>query len=410
MRNFFKRHPKLLIVVVNIVLLFGLLFLVELYLSFSKPEPEVHVENDGIHRAISLREGRPHLSATFVPGGYWEGISDNLEFKTYRTRFDEDGFLMPSKVFENPDRKIFFLGGSTTYCEYVDEETRFPVLAARLISEKTGLKVNGYNGGMSFNNSLHSINTLINKVIPHSPDVVVMMHAVNDAFTLSVYETYWDPNSQNVANLIEMPKPASGARAIVRGFRDIAFPNLYQVVQKAVSNLKQGDSGPAIAEEDLGHQFKGEKFYTEKFRRNLCLFVAICRESGIEPVLMTQANRLTESPDTAVANYIRFLQGVGEYGNPAGRGHYLPLTYGQYAALEHAFNETIRQVGAEKNVLVIDLEKSVPPSKEFMYDPFHYTGKGSELIAEIIAGKLSPLLTQTPTDTVFATQPATNGN
>ena len=394
MKTLFKKYPKIMLVAVNVILIFILLFLAEAFLSFTKEKPKVEIENDGIHRAISLREGRPYFSAQFTPEDYWKDITDNLEFKTYHTRFDENGFLEPSKVYDQPDKEIFFLGGSTTFCEFVDENARFPTLTARLISEKTSLKINGYNGGMSFNNSLHSINTLLNKVIPQSPDIVVMMHATNDAFTLATYESYFKPGSRNVANLIELPQPPAGLRSVAKGFRDLLFPNLYSAVQKSFAKAGHAAASTDLIEEkNLGSKFKGEDFYVEKFEQNLRIFISICQDAGIEPVLMTQANRLTENPDPAVKNYIGFLQGLGQSAHSDDTGHYLPLNYAQFARLEHAFNEAMRRVGAGRNVLVIDLEKNIPQTKEFIYDAVHFTEAGSRKAAEIIAASLTPLLT-----------------
>ena len=85
-------------------------------------------------------------------------ISDKLENREYILRIDDNGFIVPSKVHEYPDRTIVFLGGSTTECFYVDEEKRWPYLAGRLLENDTGLKVNAYNAGMSAINSFNSIN------------------------------------------------------------------------------------------------------------------------------------------------------------------------------------------------------------------------------------------------------------
>jgi lysophospholipase L1-like esterase len=229
----------------------------------------------------------------------------------------------------------------------------------------------------------------------------VMMHAINDVFTLGTYDSYYQPGSRNVANLIELPKIPSGAKSVAKGFRDMLFPNLYGAVQKAFSKAGQaGGAASLIEEKNLGGNFKGEEFYVEKFEQNLRIFISVCRDAGIEPVLMTQANRMTENPAPAVKNYIGYLQGLGQKARPADMGHYLPLNYAQVAGLEHAFNEAMRRVGAERNVLVIDLEKEVPPTKEFMYDAVHLTGAGSRKTAEIIADRLTSHLAAVPVSLV----------
>ena len=49
-----------------------------------------------------------------------------------------------------------------------------------------------------------------------------------------------------------------------------------------------------------------------EFAMNLRMFVDICRDRGITPVLMTQGNRITYKPDPVVATYI------GQYSQDTG--------------------------------------------------------------------------------------------
>lgn len=393
MNQYFSKKPVATLLTFNLLMVILLLFAAEAYLS-NADKPAFQIIRQGTQRAISLREGRPNFEILFSPEPHWKEISDNLAFRQYHTAFDEYGFLTPSKVHEQPDKDIYFLGGSTTFCEFMDDQARFPALSARLISDKTGLKVNGYNAGMSFNNSLHSINVLLNKVAPRNPSMAVMMHACNDVFTLSTYESYYNYNGHNVANIIEMPKPAEGLRAFGKGLRDLLFPNLYKVGINALSKLSSSSisTGPLRTEGHLGKKYKGPAFYTVLFERNLRHFINICRESGIEPVLMTQAHRLIEKPDPAVKKYVEFLQGIGKPLSAPDAADYLPLTYVQYAELERAFNESIRKTATEKGTLLIDLERHIPQTSEYMYDAFHLTEKGSRLAASIISDSLSAML------------------
>ena len=42
--------------------------------------------------------------------------------------------------------------------------------------------------------------------------------------------------------------------------------------------------------------------------------------------------------------------------------------------------------------MVIDLAKEIPQENEFMYDIVHYTDKGAGKIADIISGRLKPVV------------------
>jgi hypothetical protein len=63
-----------------------------------------------------------------------------------------------------------------------------------LLEKKSGLRVNAYNAAMAGNNSLHSINILLNKVIPLQPNIVFMMHNINDLAILLHEDSYWNKN------------------------------------------------------------------------------------------------------------------------------------------------------------------------------------------------------------------------
>ena len=108
--------------------------------------------------------------------------------------------------------------------------------------------------------------------------------------------------------------------------------------------------------------------------------MGVCRARGITPVLMTMASRLAERPDEEVRRGMGNLPGelLGDY--PAMRG------------LFERFNETVRRVGAEEGVAVIDLARAIPQERRFVYDVVHLTDEGSERAAGLIAAALAPLL------------------
>ncbi|MCL4502232.1 MAG: hypothetical protein M1438_10315, partial [Deltaproteobacteria bacterium] len=78
------------------------------------------------------------------------------------------------------------------------------------------------------------------------------------------------------------------------------------------------------------------------------------------------------------------------------------ITYEQFKGAFDRFNQTIREVGAQNGVLVIDLAAQVPPENKYMSDVAHYTPEGSRLVAQKIALALEPLTAS------LNKQPATN--
>lgn len=160
-------------------------------------------------RHIRLREHPPRSTRYLLPSGELASPARARAASaknTFTIRTDSGGFIEPSGGHNSPDFKLVFLGGSTTECLFMNEKSRFPFLAGRMLEKETGLKINSYNGGVSGNNSLHSIDILINKVIPMKPDAVVMMHNVNDLMTLVHEGSYYNDNKHRSV-IVNPPKP-----------------------------------------------------------------------------------------------------------------------------------------------------------------------------------------------------------
>ena len=65
------------------------------------------------------------------------------------------------------------------------------------------------------------------------------------------------------------------------------------------------------------------------------------------------------------------------------------ITYGEWRYYYSEFNQSIRDVSLEAQVLLVDLESQVPKNSNYMYDAVHLTDKGSELVANIVTKKIA---------------------
>lgn len=342
-QNFFEKHSKIILIAINALFLLLVWKMLTLDILLDSPNAEKYSLKDKVEyavrcqgkRFVNLRENTPNIHETRSP--------TYDKDKNYKFETDENGFVKPSKLHENSDLNIFFLGGSTTECEMVDEPYRFPYLTGRILEEKTGKKINSYNAGKSGNNSIHSINNLVNKVIPLRPNIVVRMEAINDLSTLLYEATYWNKNVSR-SNLACFSKKSSNLR-------------------KFNNEWEQSPFRDKILDKDHQEKIKAEQ------RKILNLFIAITKSSGAMPVLMTQANKI-----------------VGNSNFTLDRGD--EIFAKTYQKLYADFQNIAREVAKENNVLLIDLEKEIPGTDEYLYDPVHLNNEGSKLAAEIIAKKL----------------------
>ena len=329
------------------------------------------------HRAITLREYRP-LMKEWLEAGKEEQHYDTLVIQKYLLRVDNDGFIEPSKKYANPDMSIVFLGGSTTECRYVSEDHRFPYLAGVLLEQQTGIKINSYNAARSGNHSLHSLDILLNKVFPIKPDIVVMLHNINDLVVLLYESSYWNPkSSKSVIFDINKEIDANFYKII----RDRYIPNLAAAMHnfdKSLRSLWKSNkkSNDEFAKIRGKHLIVDKSGMVDQFEMNLQSFIYLCKARNIIPVLMTMPSRFKEKPDQIILDTFKNVS----------------LDYSQFRELFDLFNNSIIKKAHENNIMVIDLAKEIPQENEFMCDIVHYTDKGARKIAGIISGRLKPVV------------------
>ncbi|MFZ5450757.1 MAG: SGNH/GDSL hydrolase family protein [Thermodesulfobacteriota bacterium] len=379
-KSWFERNSKKTIGLIVIVALIAVIFATEKLLAYRNHG--FGFNYDLPHRAIRLREYRPTLKLHLL-AGITETDFDTLPRKEFLLRIDQDGFIMPSKKYEHPDITLAFLGGSTTECRYVEEEHRFPYLVGALLERRLNLKVNSFNAGRSGNHSLHSLNILMNKVLPLKPQIVVMMHNVNDLTILLYDKSYWNVHSARPVIMDINHEILANCFKIVR---DRWIPNLAMALHSLDNSFrlwrrsKEADKG-----QDEFAQIRGRKleFHRDtlinEFSMNLQAFINLCKARRVTPVLMTMASRLTDKPDKIVEHSVKKTT----------------LEYAQLKALFDAFNETIRRQGRENQAPVIDLAQEVPQTREYLYDLVHYNDRGAIKAGEIISEQLAPLMRQT---------------
>jgi hypothetical protein len=93
---------------------------------------------------------------------------------------------------------------------------------------------------------------------------------------------------------------------------------------------------------------------------------------------------LTESPDPLIKKVMQGLE--------VSQG----VSYTDFKGAFDRLNQTIRDVGAKNQVLVIDLAREIPPVKENISDVVHLLDQGSRLVAARIAAGLIPVVKSLP--------------
>jgi lysophospholipase L1-like esterase len=242
--------------------------------------------------------------------------------------------------------------------------------------------VNSYNAAKSGNDSLHSLDVLLNKVVPLKPDLVAMMHNINDLSILLFEKSYWNRNPSRSPLIEKKPDWRTVGKNLQETFqlaRDLVVPHLYAALHRLLH--AEGKS-----QADEFQQVRGQKievnqdYLVREFTLNLQTFINICQARGITPVLLTMPSRLKDDPDPLIPRLMQRLEKQNG------------ITYRDFKGAFDRFNQAIREVAAQNRVLLIDLAQEIPQEKEYMSDVVHFTPAGSRLVAQKIAAGLSPLL------------------
>ncbi len=258
--------------------------------------------------------------------------------------------------------KIFCLGGSTT--QYTDKQGNgWPARVEKLLQqEMPGKAFTVLNFGREWYTTQHSlINYLIN-LRRFKPDVIVVMHTINDLlhnadfsyFSFAPFQNDYRHFHGPVYRLINRPTALQTLFFILRSMwyhkpRDVVVTNRF----------------PGI----------------EPFKRNLKTIIETARLDNTVVVLMTQPNLYKDEMTPEELNALHMLQ--HEAIGPDKKWAYETALSGM-----RQYSEAVRDVAGETGVLLIDLEKAVPRSLEYFYDDVHYQKKSFDLIAEYIANKL----------------------
>ncbi len=372
-KTFFERHPKKTLAVLVVLAVLALALIADRLLALKVTPPRA-----GVERFVRLRELSPGAFEAVNPKPRVFDAQAGFPPREVVIRVDEEGFVRPSRVHAHPDLVLAFLGGSTSECRAVPEDHRFPYLVGRCLETALNTPVNSYNAARSGNNSLHSLNILLHKLLPLNPDIVVMMHNINDLVALLYEKTYWNQNPSRRVMVELRPTLVGHVRGFFQIIREHTIPHLYA----ALKGL--GERGGAEQQIDEFRHLRGRNveinrdLVLREFRSNLQMFIDMCRARGIAPVLMTQANRFQANLDPETWREVQVLEAQG-------------ISYGDFRDLYSSFNQAIRDQGAARQVLVIDLARDIPPEPKFIHDPVHFTERGSKLAAEVICTQLKPL-------------------
>ena len=159
--------------------------------------------------------------------------------------------------------------------------------------------------------------------------------------------------------------------------KEILIPNTWLQIRHLVSSNIDDvsiDEWASSRNKPKANYSDVEQALTEDFSSALKSFVAVSRAWGIEPILMTQFNRILISDSFIRSHYEKFSQ---------------PLSYDEFVKLYSVANELIRKIAKDEQVFLIDLDKELNGNNLYIYDAVHLNTQGSIVVAEYIANEMA---------------------
>lgn len=366
------------LIALNFFIFFSCLFIADILVAkffFPKEIKQTYKISD---RYINLREWMPELNSDIFSPQIHETIENMNSIIT-----DKNGFIMgPNSEFDYKDVDIVFLGGSTTECFYVKDSLRFPYLVGEILKSKLNKKILTLNSGISGNGTIHSNLILLSKILSFKPKYVFIMHNINDLAVLSKTGSYWDaPSSRSV--IVDPSEKVYEDKNLVYNFlretKNIFFRNIFMLFKMNFEISDTYFKNKLVDSKDEFHSYRENFFLSNKtdiervkknYLNGINTFIEICRSNNLEPILMTQFNRIENNSEDFSNDFLN-------KGNSKEQLDSFIETYKD-------FNKIIEEISIEKNVLFLDLNNLIPKQKKYIYDSVHLTNEGSKLASDMI--------------------------
>ena len=269
---------------------------------------------------------------------------------------NELGFRGPALEAPKPAGRlrVAFLGGSTTFCaEATRDETTWPWLTAEGLGARfPDVPVDHINAGVAGYTTTTSLRNLERRVVPHSPDLIVIYHASNDLLR----ET-----RAHAERLGLRSRDSFGPSWLAQ--RSLAW----LLIEKTLAGAMHTDEGA----DDERFAF-APSLHAERFQRDLDALVVASQAAAPVVALVTFSHKARS--DQPAAERIRNCESSLQY---------MPyLTADEVITGIASFNDVIRDVARGRGAVLIEGEELIPGDDVHFFDSIHLTDAGCALQAE----------------------------
>ncbi len=310
------------------------------------------------------------------------GIEGRNSFTTNSHGFRGDSLLVPKPLREY---RVFVVGGSTAECFYLDDADDLARVMQNELATRAGpaLAPKVYNVGISGTASDDHIAMIAQRLVHLEPDAIVVLAGANDmrraiqGFDYLHYETYRLPRRSWYKRLLLSSQ-------IVRRFAYAKRHTAPDPASVLEARTLKSDYARKIALQKATPETDDDvRVDPAGYRANLRSIAGIARAHGVDLVFATHPStwNSTVDPGAREFHWMRVYDGV---------------TYredkmdGALARL----NDVMRAVAVEDSLLLCDLARAIPKSRDYFYDDFHFNRAGARRagieLAKVLAPRASP--------------------
>ena len=269
--------------------------------------------------------------------------------------------------------KLLFVGGSTTECYFADDRNVWTYLYSQHLGSDFLVNNAGLNGHSTFGH----ISLLTQYMDAVKPDYVFFLVGVND---MAVAENGSNAFDEQLAGknresfLIRLEQKSRLLNLLHSFYRSYQAWKL-DLADDMQWNLADKRSTYLYSEEEKRALFDKHEAAQAGYAERLQVLIALCRTAGAVPVLITQPLLFgpATDPETGID-----LSTFPIYG----------LSGAEYYRKLDLYNQTLKKVGEEKNVKVVDLADYLPHDSRLYTDDMHFSDAGAVKIAEILHDKI----------------------
>lgn len=333
-----------------------------------------------------IYQWHPFVGYVFRPLNRFEAGHPNQDSKAV-IFVDRHGFLARDDTLTRSkpadEIRLAFIGGSTTACLNLPFEKNWPGRVAAMVERAMpGKTVRAINAGIPGFDTAMSIGNLALRVLPFSPDVVVIYHAYNDLKAIGG-KTPFQPDYANLHShpFGCGPEPNAMVQLLHRSMAYVRVRNQYRRYRRKVAFekglVKDGGDG--------GRLDKIPQEAVDAFSQHIRSMVAISQSCGARVILLSFATLHNLSLDLNSAATFRRLSKRKKVELVA-MAQFIPgLTIQAIFDGLRRYNQTLRQIAADEHTGWLDAAHHIAHDERFFVDRVHFSSEGAREMARHLA-------------------------